>query len=134
MDFFGPTITTVAPLDIILIGQQSSGLVKRITLQDLVTSIVAQTKNQLVVTYLNTDTVLDSSMGYVVVNSAGPVTLTLPLANINSGVQLPIENKGSGVVTIQASGADSISGASTITLAQYDKRVPLSDGINLWSV
>lgn len=128
-----PIVASIELADTILILRDSDGTVVQISFEDFLASINANTNGALKVTYLNADTVLDPTMGFVVVNSGSNVTLTLPLAAASAGIAFSVLNKGAGHVTIDASGSDTIAGQAAVTLLQYESAVLRSDGSSLYS-
>lgn len=69
----------------------------------------------------------------IICNSGTPFTVVLPAAVSNTGVDFVVKNKGAGVITIDASTAGLIEGASTTTLPQYSSIRVISDGTT-WNV
>lgn len=66
----------------------------------------------------------------VVVVTSGTFTVDLPTA-VGFGMrQLIINNQGSGTVTVDPSGAETINGNSTMTLLQYDSMTLVSNNVN----
>lgn len=69
-------------------------------------------------------------------SGAGGITLTLPTAVGNTGLQLIIKkvDNGAGAVTVDGNAAETIDGAANYVLpAQYDALTVVSDGAN-WVV
>ncbi len=65
----------------------------------------------------------------------GTLTVTLPLAATSDGVRLQIKNIGTGVVTIDGNGSDTIDGNLTITLSvQYEAVELMCIGSAWWIV
>ena len=78
-----------------------------------------------------TDYPVVSGDGTILVDSVGPVTITLPLAASVSGQIVSVKNINTGTVTIVPSGADLIDGAASQTLSvQYAAFMFQSDGTN----
>jgi hypothetical protein len=75
--------------------------------------------------------------GVVTINAAGgAITLTLPAANAAGGAplrfQLARTDSSANAVTIQRAGADTIEGATSITLAAGERLQLTSDGVSAW--
>lgn len=70
---------------------------------------------------------------FVEVNSGAAVAITLPASSLNAGRAYRIFNKGAGAVTITPNGSDTIKGAATMVLAQYDDVLLQSDGLGMWA-
>jgi hypothetical protein len=56
--------------------------------------------------------------------------VSLPTAVGIPGQQFEVKNSGAGTITVDPSGAETIDGASTKTLAQYDALRIMSNGTN----
>ena len=69
-----------------------------------------------------TDNVLDCT--------SGTFTLTLSTATNKQGQVFTIKNSGAGIITVDAFGTETIDGALTITLNQYDSYTIVSTGAN----
>ena len=66
--------------------------------------------------------------------TGGTFTVSWPTAAAISGKQFCIKNSGTGVITIDANGSETIDGALTFLLAtQYEAILVASDGAN-WKV
>jgi hypothetical protein len=76
-------------------------------------------------------TTLDAS--HNVVLASGTITINLPDASGIAGRVYTIKNTGSGTVTIDPSGSQTIDGAATLPLPQYQYRMIVSDGSN-WAI
>ncbi|KPA13942.1 conserved hypothetical protein, secreted [Candidatus Magnetomorum sp. HK-1] len=64
----------------------------------------------------------------------GSITMTLPLSSSNTGKVFTLKNVGTDVITVNASGADTIDGKTTLTLPdQYGWLSVISDG-NSWNI
>ncbi len=75
---------------------------------------------------------LDASYEYIEPNSGSPMTITVPLASSFPGQQWRIFNKGTGDVTLQRTGGDTIAGATALVLAQYESVIIISDGVSMY--
>lgn len=62
--------------------------------------------------------------------TSGSPTITLPTAVGLVGYQFTIKNTGSGTVTLATTSAQTIDGASTQSITQYQALVPTSNGTN----
>lgn len=63
--------------------------------------------------------------------------VNLPAANVlgaNVGAKFVISNQSSGIVTINRAGSDTINGATTFPLNQYEAATLISDGASIWAV
>lgn len=129
-------ITELLAADLVLVWQDSSGSNRTITFEDLVTSVNNLLPKVDVVTIIASNTTLDATYQFVVCNSGGTFTITLPDASDNPGLRFRIGNKGAGTVTVQRTGSDVVAaggaaGAST-TITQYNTYDFESDGVNTW--
>lgn len=66
----------------------------------------------------------------VVIATSGTWTATLPTAVGNTGLCLTIQNSGTGTITVDGNGSETISGLTTKTLTQWDSLSMMSDGAN----
>lgn len=67
--------------------------------------------------------------------TSGTFTVTLPaLASVGDGFNVGIVNSGSGTITVDGDGSESIGGALTQTLAQYQAIDVLGDGSTGWRI
>lgn len=68
-------------------------------------------------------------------NVTGPTTVTIPTAVGNAGQRIEVRNVGTGTVTIQGTGGQTINGAAAFYLyGQYEVATIESDGSNLMVV
>ncbi len=74
-----------------------------------------------------------STQQLLIVNSGGATSQTLPASSLNTGRGYRIFNKGAGAVTILPNGTDTIAGAASLVLAQYESIVIYSDGLGSWA-
>lgn len=81
--------------------------------------------------YSSTQTLTDEQ--FVEANSGAALTFNLPASSLNTGRAYRIFNKGAGVLTIDAAGTDTINGAATLALAQYQSAIVQSDGVGAWA-
>jgi phage gp45-like len=70
------------------------------------------------------------STDYVINCTANTFTVNLPTAVGISGTSYVIKNSGAGVITVDGNGSQTIDGATTVTLYQYDSITIVSDGSN----
>lgn len=63
--------------------------------------------------------------------TSGTFTITFPTAVGCRGKTWNVKNSGTGVVTLDGNGAETIDGVATVALAQYDSGTLMSDGANL---
>lgn len=125
-----PTVTPAAA-DLVLLLQDSSGLVKTATVQGLADTSASLASLNLAVTVISAPQALTTEQ-YVVFNSAGALAITLPASSLNTGRGYRYFNKGAGAVTITPDGSDTIAGAGSLVLAQYDGGQLQSDGLGMW--
>ena len=68
--------------------------------------------------------------------TSGTFTVTLPAANVSTSTNpawvLTIGNSGSGTITVSRAGSDTIDGANSFTLTQYQVVTLQSNGSNAW--
>lgn len=86
-----------------------------------------------VITTITGTTTLGASHGAVWCNSASAFTVTLPAAASSTNYRYDITNIGAGVVTVDANGAELISGQTTQTLNQWDTLVIRCNG-SIWAI
>ena len=67
---------------------------------------------------------------HIVNVTANTFTINLPTAGIGAGREYVIKNSGTGLITVDADGAETIDGAATQTLNQYESITIVSDGTN----
>lgn len=67
---------------------------------------------------------------HIVIATSGTWTATLPTAASIAGTEYIIKNSGSGIITVDPAGTETIDGSTTIDLAQYDSLTVVSDGTN----
>lgn len=91
-------------------------------------------------TYINqtfrlvtSSTTLTTYSYMVMCNSATPITVTLPSANTMINKNFIIYNAGVGEVTIACTGTETLQGASSFTMLQYESLPVLSDGTNWYA-
>lgn len=127
-----PAITELLEADLILVYKASVGAVKTITAENFAASIKALTDRSLEITNLSANATLTAEDDFVVCNSGGGFTVTLPLSADNPGLPFKITNKGAGSITIDTLGSDTIGGDASITLAQYESVTVIADGDAMW--
>ena len=85
-------------------------------------------------------TVVSKSAAYTatvaddVILCSGTFTVDLPAVSKTSGKQLEIKNIGTGVITVDASGAETIDGAATVVLSTRYDSVTLVSNSFTWYV
>jgi hypothetical protein len=125
-----PNATPVAA-DYFPFVKDSDSTLKTVTMQgaaDLFASLASQNVS---VDVENANVTLTTEQ-MVVANSGGAFNITLPASSLNTGRTFYIANKGAGAVTILPNGADTIEGAASLVLAQYDTATLRSDGLGMW--
>ena len=80
-----------------------------------------------------TGTYLASALDYVIDCTANSFTVTLPTAVGISGRIYIIKNSGTGTITVDGNASETIDGAATVALTQYQKATIQSNGAN-WIV
>jgi len=65
---------------------------------------------------------------------SGTFTVNLPAANPIQGTTYTIVNSGTGVITLDGNGSETINGAETITLVEYESRTVQSTGSGSWII
>ena len=73
---------------------------------------------------------IDSQDDIVIGNFAGATTVTIATAWFTHGNTVTVKNLGAGALTIATEGSQTIDGAATLVLAQYDTATLVSDGAN----
>lgn len=111
--------------------RDSDGVLKTVTMQQLADLVMSLSGENLAVTVISAPQALTTEQ-YVVFNSAGALAITLGASSLNTGRRFVYFNKGAGAVTITPNGADTISGAANLVLAQYDGGQIVSDGLGMW--
>jgi len=87
--------------------------------------------NSVTVPYQSTSAIyVLSDTDYLLNCTANTFTVTLPTAVGIDGRQYIIKNSGSGVITLEGDGTETIDGALNQTLNQYDAITVVSDGTN----
>ena len=71
-----------------------------------------------------------TTTNYLVEYTTGSFTVTLPTAAGIQGHEFQIKNSGTGSITVDADGTETIDGSLTKTLVQYDAMKIMSNGIN----
>lgn len=92
--------------------------------------------NRAIITSItNTYSVLDTD-DFIVVTGANSFNLTLPaIAGSNNGRKITLKHKGTGTVTVQTTGGDTIDSAASHSVAtQYSAFTYVSDGTSDWMI
>ena len=131
-----PVATTIAAADLILFWNTASSINKIISFQDLAEAVNDFLPKVDDVSIISSNTTLDSTFEFVVGNSGGSFTITLPSAVSNPGLRFRVANKGAGDITMARTGGDVIAGAGSVgatsTISQYEAFDFESDGVNTW--
>lgn len=129
-------VTSLDAADIVLVWDTSAGANRTITFANLVESVNALLSKVDSVSIIASNTTLDDTYQFVVCNSGGAFTITLPDASDNPGLSFRIANRGAGTVTVQSTGSDVIAAAgasaATTTVTQYHTYDFESDGVSTW--
>lgn len=129
-----PVIADLQAADLILVYKESTGANKVITAEDFAASIKALTNRAFLTNIVNSATLLDQTYQFVIGNSGGGFNITFPLANANEGISWWITNKGTGAITLLPNGGDTFEGQASVSLAQYQSVIVVSDGIDMYHI
>ncbi len=78
---------------------------------------------------ISTDTTLTTNDRGRVISATGTITLTLPAAaSAGAGFSVIVRNSGAGTVTVDGNLSETVDGAATITLRQYEQAILVCDG------
>jgi hypothetical protein len=113
--------------------RDSDSVLKTATMQQLAELFQSLASLVLTVTVYSANQTLDSEDQFVEANSGGAFNLTLPASSLNTGRRYIVFNKGAGTVTVLPNGSDTINGAASLALAQYESSMLTSDGLGMWS-
>lgn len=119
--------------DYTIFVRDSDGVLKTATMQQLATLFQSLASLNLAVSVYSAHQTLDDEDQFVEANSGGAFNLTLPASSLNTGRRYMIFNKGAGAVTVLRNGSDTISGATSLVLAQYEAVTLVSDGLGMWA-
>lgn len=119
--------------DYVLFVRDSDGVLKTATMEQLAALFQSLASLVLAVNVYSSAQTLDSEDQFVEANSGGAFNITLPASSLNTGRRYIIFNKGAGTVTIMPNGADTINGAASLALTQYQTAMLTSDGLGMWS-
>lgn len=114
--------------------RDATGVLYTTTMTQLAALLQSLASLNLSVVVYSSDQTLDGEDQFVEANSGGAFNLTLPASSLNTGRGYHIFNKGAGAVTILPNGTDTIKGAASLVLAQYESGLLRSDGLGMWSV
>lgn len=117
--------------DSIIFYRDADGLIKTTTVQQAADVFASLSSQSLTPAFISVSTVL-STQQFAVFIAAGATNQTLPASALNSGRAFALANKGAGTVTVLPNGTDTIEGAVSITLAQYETAVLRSDGLGMY--
>ena len=85
------------------------------------------------VAYKTTDYTATSADNVIICDSAGSVTITLPNA-VGKGKEFSVKSIGLGTTWIDGSGAESIDGAASVPVYQYDSITVVDYTVGSWVV
>lgn len=119
------------PVDYMPFVRDSDGVIKTVLMTQLAVLLQSLASLDLVVTIISSSRSLTDEQ-YVVFNSGSALAIALPASSLNTGRGFRYFNKGAGAVTITPDGSDTIAGAGTLVLAQYDGGQLQSDGLGMW--
>ncbi len=133
-----PAKTNFVSADLFLLFDSLTSSVKTITGGNLVLSVKNLISDNVAVITTASNLTLNTANQYVISNSPGSITITLPdstsLAPAYVGKKYYISNKGAGALTIQRSGADKINGSNSFSMTQNKAYLFISDGGGTWAV
>jgi hypothetical protein len=109
----------------------ADGTVKTATMQQLADLFASLSSQSLTPVFISVDTIL-STQQFAVFIAAGATNQTLPASALNAGRAFALANKGAGTVTVLPNGTDTIEGAVSLALAQYETAVLRSDGLGMY--
>lgn len=124
--------TTPVDGDYMPFVRDSDSAVRTATMQQLADLFQSLASLNLAVTVLSANHTLTTEQ-LVIANSGGAFDIDLPASSLNAGRGYRIFNKGAGAVTINPNGADTIAGAASLVLAQYEGVVLYADGLGMWA-
>jgi len=82
---------------------------------------------------ISVNTVINSVNG--IIFASGTITLTLPLASINTGNSMQFKNIGTGTVTVNCSGTDTIDNSATAVMSYFGTAIGVvSNGLNWYII
>lgn len=117
--------------DYALFVRDSDGVLKTATMQQYADLFASLAGENIAVSVVSINTTLTTEQ-MLVVTAAGNTDQTLPASSLNTGRTFRIANKGAGTVSVLPDGTDTIEGAPSITLAQYETATLRSDGLGMW--
>ncbi len=118
--------------DYMLFVRDSDGVLKTATMTQL--SALFQSLASLInsVTVYSIDVTLTTEQ-FVEASSGAAIEFTLPASSLSTGRAYRIYNKGAGALTITPNGSDTIKGAASLSLAQYESAIVQADGLGDWA-
>lgn len=119
--------------DLFLVWKDADGTVRTLAYSDFLAQLEADFSRVDTVDIITSGITLDADSELVVCNSGSPMTITVPLAVSFPGLPVKIFNKGTGDVTLQRSGGDTIAGDTALVLTQYQSVIIGSDGVDMWT-
>jgi hypothetical protein len=82
---------------------------------------------------ISVNTFINSVTG--IIFASDTITLTLPLASINTGNSMQIKNIGTGTVTVNCSGSDTIDNSATAVMSYFGTAIGVvSNGLNWYII
>jgi hypothetical protein len=126
-----PLVSSFEEEDVFLFYDDSAGALQTITGEDLISVIKSLTNRAMDISVISSSSTL-SDEEFIVCNSASTFTVTLPPTTDNPGVPFYLSNKGVGTVTVAATGLDTIAGAASVEIEQYQSFIFIPDGLGMW--
>ena len=103
----------------------------RETMCQLVNAAYGNRSNEIHAAVTTTYTITDNDF-FLPCN--GTFTITLPTAVGRSGYAFIIKNIGTGLITVDGNGSETIDDQTSIILSQYDSAQVVSDGTEWWII
>lgn len=127
-----PLSSNFIPDDLLIKWDNATSSVKVVAQQDFLIALKDYWNYHDPVDEITTsETLADQKI--VVCNSAVPIVLTLPEVADYEGYTYKIYNKGTGAVTIEPNGSETIDGDASLVLTQYKGKIITGLGSGLWA-
>lgn len=119
--------------DLFLVWKDSDGTVRILSYSLFLAQLQDDLSRIDTVQVITSGVTLDDSYEAIFANSGSPLTIIVPLASSFPGQPYKIFNQGTGDVTLQRTGGDTLAGQTAITLSQYESVILTSNGVALWA-
>lgn len=135
-DALNPVVATLTVDTLNGLVMATAGLFDQVSLESplSLSSGVLKILNQNAVTVITGNYTILSTDRVIVCNSSGDLTVTLPHPISSSGRHHIIKNIGTGVVTIDGNGTDTIDGELTQALNQWDAVELMAYASGKWAI